>query len=81
MRHFSRHADTFTTRRMRVNRLANIHSVSTHLNRQSHFANHVACVGADHAATQDLAMAMRFIRIIEQELGHAFVSAIGDGAA
>ena len=45
---------------MRMNRLADVHCVSTHLNRQRNLANHVAGVRADHAAAQDLAVAMRF---------------------
>jgi hypothetical protein len=36
-----------------VNRLANVDGIGTHFNRQGHFANRVACVGADHVATQD----------------------------
>ena len=57
MRYFSSHADTFAQRWMWVNRLADIDCVCAHFNRQSNLANHVSCVGADHAAAKDLAMA------------------------
>jgi len=52
-----RHADGFPKRWMRVNRLANIHRIRTHLNRQRNLTNHVACMRADHVAAQDLAVA------------------------
>jgi hypothetical protein len=38
-------------------------------------------VGADHAAAQDLAVAMGFGRVVKQQLGDALVPAVGDGAA
>ena len=60
MRHFRRHTDAFPQRRMRMNRLADVHRVRTHLNRQGNFANHVTRVRANHAAAQDLAVAMSF---------------------
>ena len=60
MRNLRRHANGLAQRGMGVNRLANIHRIRTHLNRQGHLANHVARVGADHAAAQDLAVAVRF---------------------
>ena len=43
---------------MRVNRLADIDSVCAHLNGKSNLTNHVARMRADHAAAQDLAVAM-----------------------
>ena len=81
MRHFRRHADAFAQRRMRVNRLADVHRICTHLNRQRNLANHVASMGTDHATAQDFAVAMRFRGIIKQQLGNAFIAAIGYGAA
>ena len=66
---------------MRVNRLADVHRTRPHLDGQRNLADHVARMGADHAAAQDLAVAMRLRRIIKQQLGDAFVAAIGNGAA
>ena len=60
MRHLCRHANALAQRRMRVNRLANIHRVRPHLDGQGDLANHVARMGADHAAAQNLAVAMGF---------------------
>ena len=39
MRHFRRHADAVTQRRMRVNRLADVDGVGSHLDRQSRYAD------------------------------------------
>jgi ethanolamine ammonia-lyase small subunit len=58
MRHLSRDANALAQRGVRVNRLAYIHRVGTHLNGQRNLANHVARVRADHAAAQDLAVAV-----------------------
>jgi hypothetical protein len=65
MRNLRRHADRFTQRRVGMDGLADIHCVSAHLDRQCNLANHVARMRADHAAAQDLAMAMRFLRIVK----------------
>ncbi len=81
MRNLRRQANGFSKGWMRVDRFANIHRVRTHLNGQRNLANHVARVGADHAAAQDLAMAVCFWGSIKQQLGHAFVAAIGYGTA
>ena len=81
MRHLRRHANAFAQRRMRVNRLAYVDGIRAHLNRQRNLANHVACMRADHAAAKDLAVAMGFRAVIKQQLGNAFITAIGDGAA
>ena len=64
MRHLRRHADGFPQRRMRVNRLANIHRVSTHLDGQRNLADHVAGVGADHTAAQNFAVAVSFRAVV-----------------
>ena len=68
MRHFRRHAYALARRGVRVNGLANVHRVSAHLNSQRNLANHVARVGAHHAATQNLAVAMCFRAVIKQQL-------------
>jgi hypothetical protein len=60
MRHFRRHADALAQRRMRVDRLADVDGIRTHLNRQRNLANHVARMRADHAAAQYLAMTVGF---------------------
>ena len=60
MRHFRRHADGFPKGWVRMNRLADIHRVSAHLDGQRDLANHVARARADHAAAQNLAVAVRF---------------------
>ena len=39
MRHFRRHADALTQRRMRVNRLADVDGVGPHLDRQCRYAD------------------------------------------
>ena len=81
MRHLRRHADGFPKGWMRVNRLANVHRIHTHLNRQRNLTNHVACMRADHAAAEDIAVAMGFGTVIKQQFGNTFVAPIGNGAA
>ena len=56
MRHLRRHANALAQRRVRVNGLAGVHRVRPHLDRQGNLANHVAGMGADHAAAQNLAV-------------------------
>jgi hypothetical protein len=56
MRNFSGHANAFTQRGMWVDGFANVHSISTHLNGQSNFTNHVAGMRAHHTAAQDFAV-------------------------
>ena len=60
MRHHSGHADAFTQNGMRMNGLADVHCVSAHLDGKGNLADHVARVGAHHAATQDLAVVVGF---------------------
>ena len=81
MRNLRRHADGFPKRGVRVDGLADIHRVRAHLDRQRNLANHVARMRANHAAAQDLAVAVCLGRIVKQQLGDAFVAAIGNGAA
>ena len=61
MRHFRRHADAFTQRRMRVNRLADVAGIRAHPNGLCNLTDHVPRVGADHAAAHDLCVAMGFL--------------------
>jgi hypothetical protein len=42
---------------MRVDGLADVHRIRTHLDGQGDLADHVARMGADHAAAQDFAVA------------------------
>ena len=58
MRNLRRHADGFPTGRVRVNRLSDVDRVCSHLNRQRNLTDHVARMRADHAAAQDLAVAV-----------------------
>ena len=81
MRNLRRHANGFAQRWMRMDRLADVHSVCTHFNGQGNLTNHVARMGADHAAAQNLAVAVGFWGVVEQEFGDTFVAAVGDGAA
>ena len=60
MRHLSGHADALAQNGVRVNRLADVHGVCAHLDGQRNLTDHVAGVGADHAAAQDLAVAVGF---------------------
>ena len=64
MRHLRRHADALTQRRMRVNRLADVHRVRAHLDGQRNLANHVTGMRADHAAAKSLAVAMGFGAVV-----------------
>ena len=81
MRHLGRHANAFTQRRMRVNRLADIDRVCAHFNGQRNLANHVAGVRADHTAAEYLAVAVGLWAVIKKQLGDAFVAAVGNGEA
>ena len=72
MCHFRRHANTLAQRGMRVDCLANVDGVGAHLDRQGNLADHVAGVGADDAAAQDLAVAVGLGGIVKQQLGDAF---------
>ena len=80
MRHLRCHADGLPQRRMRVNRLADVYGICTHFNGQSNLADHVASVRADHAAAEDLAVAVGLGAVIKQQLGDTFIPAIGDGS-
>ena len=60
MRDFSRHANALAQRRMRVDRLADVHRICAHLNRQCNFADHVAGMRADHAAAKNFAVTVGF---------------------
>ena len=79
MRHLRRHANALAQRGVRMDGLADVNRVGAHLNGQSNLADHVAGVGAHDAATQDLAVAMRFGAVVKEQLGKALIAAIGDG--
>ena len=81
MRHFRRPADALTERGMRVNGFANIYGISAHLDGECDLTNHVARMGADDAATQNLAVTLGLRAVIKQQFGETFVAAIGDGAS
>jgi hypothetical protein len=81
MRHLGRHADALAQRGVRMDGLADVHGVSTHLDGQRNLADHVAGMRADHAAAQNLAVAVGFRAVVKQQLGDALVAAVGDGAA
>ncbi len=53
MRHFGRHAHRFAQRRVRVDGLADVDRVGTHLDGQADFADHVAGRGADDGTADD----------------------------
>src|SRR6516225_3272641 len=61
---------------MRVDCLANVRRVASHFDGEAHFADQIASMGTDDTATEKTMVAF-----IEQELGEALVSSIGDGAA
>ena len=81
MRNLRRHANALTQRGVRVDRLADVHGICAHLNRQRDLSNHVARMRADHAAAQDLTVAMSVGPVVKQQLGATFVAAIRYGAA
>ena len=72
MRHLCRQTDALAQRGVPVNRLVNVHRVCAHLDGQRDLAQHVTGVGADDAAAQDLAVAMGFRAVVEQEFAKAF---------
>src|SRR5664279_5720730 len=73
---FGSEADRFAQRRVRMDRLADVDRVGAHLDRQRDLADHVAGVRADDAAADD-----GVGRLVEEQLGEAFVAAVGDGTA
>ena len=60
MRNLRRHANGYTQRGVRVDGLANVHRVGAHLDGQRDLSDHVAGMGADDAATQNLAVPVGF---------------------
>ena len=65
MRHFRRHADGLAKGWVGVDGLTDVDGVGAHFDGQSNLANHVACVGTDNTAAQNLAVAMGFGRIVK----------------
>ena len=74
--HFRRHADQFAQCRMRMDGLADVDRIASHLDGEANLADQVARMGADDAAAEHAV-----VGFIEQELGEALVAPIGDGAA
>ena len=60
MRHFSRHTNALTQRRVGVDAFADVNGVCAHLDGQNDLANHVAGMCADHAAAEDPAVTVGF---------------------
>src|SRR5690554_991651 len=73
---FSRHADGFAQRRMRMDGLADVRRVGAHFDREADLADQIAGMRADNGAADD---ALRFL--VEQQLGHPFVAPVGDCAS
>src|SRR5690606_1028026 len=70
------HSYGFAQGRMRMDSLADIHSVGAHFDCQGDFANEIAGMGSYDTTSDD---AVRFS--IEQQLGKAFVASIGNSPA
>ena len=58
-----------------------LESLAPHLDCECDLANHVARMRTDHATAQDLAVAICFWAVVKPQFGHAFISAMGNGAA
>ena len=56
--------------------VADVAGLAAHLDGEADLADQVAGVGADDAAADDAVC-----RFVEEQLGEAFVAAVGDGAA
>jgi hypothetical protein len=81
MRNLRRHADGLPKGRVRVDGLADVHRVCAHLNRQRNLTDHVARMRANHAAAQDLAVAMCFGGVIKQQFGDGIKAAVSNRPA
>lgn len=73
MRQLCRNASALAQRGMWVNGLSDIHCVGVPPDSQRDLTDHV-----NGAATQDFSVTMRFGRIVEQQLGDAFIAAVGN---
>ena len=76
IRHFSRHVDGLSQRRVRINRLANIDRICTHFDSQCNLASHVVDMRTNHAVAEDFAVAVRFCAAVKQQLGPALAAAV-----
>ena len=56
--------------------LADVDRIAAHLDREADLADQIARMGADDAAAEHA-----MVRLVEEELGEAFIAAVGDGAA
>ena len=70
------HADRFTQRRMRVDRLADVGGLAAHLDGEADLADQVSGARADDAAADDAVRGL-----VEDQLGETFVATVGDRAA
>ncbi len=59
-----------------MNGLADVDRIASHLDREADLADQVAGMGADDAAAEEA-----MVRLVEQQLGEAFVAPVGDGPA
>jgi hypothetical protein len=62
---------------MRVDGFASVNRVCAHLNGQRNFTNHVTGMGADHAAAQNLAVAVGLRGIVKQQFSDGIKAAVG----
>src|SRR5436190_22957136 len=72
LEHFRRHADRFAQCRMRVDGLADVDRIASHLHGEADLADQVARMGADDAAAEQAV-----IGLIEQQFGESLVAPVG----
>src|SRR4029077_2960579 len=72
---FGRHADRFAQCGMRVDGLADVDRIASHLHGEADLADQVARMGADDAAAEQAV-----IGLIEQQFGESLVAPVGDRA-
>ena len=65
MRHLCCHSNAFAQRGVGVDGFSDVHRVSAHFDGQRDFTDHVARMGADNAATQNAAVAVRLGAVVE----------------
>lgn len=76
LEHFRCHADRLAQGRVWMNRFADVRWLASHFDREADFANEIACMGTNNAAS-DNAMS----RLIEQQLRETLVASIRDCTA
>src|SRR6476620_7555194 len=75
LEHFRRHADRFAQCGMRVDGLADVDGIASHLYGKADLADQVARMGADDATPK-----YAVIGLIEQQLRESLVAPVGDRA-